>query len=236
MTCKKRKHNDSDIQYGLTYINTAGEEKSQCVICYKVLSNNCSMKSLKLKLHLQTRHSKYSLKYRTFFEKHTRSLKIMKLDSDGRLHETNAKILEACYAVSLAFAKARKPHTIGEMPIRPSAKKMGKIVLKKEAEKKIAATSLSNNTIQRRIVGTSIDIKEQVVKEIRSVPFGLFSNQVDESTDVESCSQLMAFVRYIHSGKLKEEFRFCTAVKSTTKASGILTTMPTFLRIIIYPG
>ena len=38
----------------------------------------------------------------------------------------------------------------------------------------------------------------------------------------------MAFVRYIHSGKLKEEFLFCTVLKSTTKASDILATMSTF--------
>ena len=74
----------------------------------------------------------------------------------------------------------------------------------------------------------SIDIKEQVVEEICSASCGLFSIQLDESTDVESCSQLMAFVRYIHSGKLKEELLFCTALKSTTKVSDILTTMSTF--------
>ena len=186
------------------------------------------MKPSKLKLHLQTRHSKYSQKDRTFFERHRTSLKSMKLDSDGRLHETNAKIFEASYAVSFAIAKEKKPHTIGETLIRPCAKKMFEIVLGKEAEKKIAAISLSNNIVQRRIADMSKDIKEQVVEEILSAPFGLFSIQLDESTDVESCSQLMAFVRYIHSGKLKEEFLFCTALKSTTKVSDILTTMSTF--------
>ena len=102
---------------------------------------------------------------------------------------------------------------------------MIEIVLGKEAEKKIAAISLSKNTVQKRIADMSKDIKEQVVEEILSAPFGLFSIQLDESTD---CSQLMAFVRYIHSGKLKEEFLFCTALKSTIKASDILTTMSTF--------
>ena len=111
MSCKKRKYNDSYIEYGFTYINTAREEKRQCVICYEVLSN-CFMKPSKLKLHLQTRHSKYSQKDRSFFERHRSSLKNMKLDSDGRLHETNAKILEASYAVSLTIFKKKKLHTI----------------------------------------------------------------------------------------------------------------------------
>ena len=113
MSCKKRKYNDLYLEYAYTYISTAREEKPQCVICFEVLSN-CSMKPSKLKLHLQTHHSKYSQKDRTFFEKHRSSLKSMKLDSGGRLHETNAKILEASYAVFLAIANEKKPHIIGE--------------------------------------------------------------------------------------------------------------------------
>ena len=224
---KKRKYNDSYIEYGFTCMNTAGEEKPQCVICYQVLSN-CSMKPSKLKLHLQTHHSKYAHKDQTFFERHRNSLKSMKLDSDGSLHETNKQILEASYAVSLHIAKEKKLHTIGESLIKPCAKKMVEIVLGKEAEKKIGAIPLSNNTVQRRIAEMSADIKEQVIEEIRSAPFGLFSMLLDESTDVESCSQFMTFVRYIHSAKLKEKFLFCTALKSTTKASDIFATVSTF--------
>ena len=74
----------------------------------------------------------------------------------------------------------------------------------------------------------STDIKKQVVEEISSAPYGLFSIQLDESTDIKFSFQLIAFVRYIHSAKLKKEFLFCTALKSTTKASHILTTMFTF--------
>ena len=154
----------------------------------------------------------------------------MKLDYDKRLHETNAKILQASFAASLAIAKEKKPHIIGETLIKPCAKK---IVLGKEAEKKIVAISPSNNTVQRRIGDMSTDIKEKVVEEIRSAPLGLFSIRLNESTHVESCSQLMTFVKYIHSGKLKEDFLFCTALKSTTKSSDIVITMSTFLRIII---
>ena len=96
-------------------------------------------------------------------------------------------------------------------------KKMIEIILGKGDKKKIAAISLSKNTVQRRKADMSTDIKEQVVEKIRSASFGLFSIQLDESTDVESCSRLVAFVRYVHSGKLKEEFLFCRALKSTTQ-------------------
>ena len=45
--------------------------------------------------------------------------------------------------------------------------------------------SLSNNTIQKRISKMSMDVK--VLAEIKASP--LFSFQLDESTDVSSCSQ-----------------------------------------------
>ena len=39
------------------------------------------------------------------------------------------------------------------------------------------------------------DIKSQVVQQIKDAPFGLFAIQLDESTDVSSCAQLMVFVK-----------------------------------------
>ena len=59
-------------------------------------------------------------------------------------------------------------------------KKMIEIVLGKGDKKKIAAISLSKNTVQRRKADMSTDIKEQVVEKIRSALFGLFSIQLDE--------------------------------------------------------
>ena len=154
-----------------------------------------------------------------------------------RLHETNANVLETSHAVTLAIAKEKKPHAIGETLIKPCAKKMVEIILGKEAKKKIAAISLSNNTVQRGIEDMSTVMKKQVVEEITSAPFGLFSIRLDESTDVGSCSQLMTFVRYIHFGKLKEEFLFCTALKSTTKSIRYnYSNVYFFLRIVTSPG
>nr|XP_027207546.1 protein ZBED8-like [Penaeus vannamei] len=60
----------------------------------------------------------------------------------------------------------------------------------------------------------SDDIKEQVVQEIKSA--GLFSIQLNESTDIQPCTQLLAFVRYVHKD-LKEEFLFCEPLGLSTK-------------------
>ena len=48
--------------------------------------------------------------------------------------------------------------------------------------KKMQQVSLSNNTIHRRISKMSIDVKEQVLTQIKASP--VFSFQLDESTYV----------------------------------------------------
>ena len=42
----------------------------------------------------------------------------------------------------------------------------------------------------------SLDVKQQVIEEIKASP--LFAFQVDKSTDVALCSQLVVFVRFMN--------------------------------------
>ena len=103
-------------------------------------------------------------------------------------HETNKNAIEVSYHVALEIAKQKKLHTIGENLIQPCSLKIVELMLGKEEKKIIAAVSLSNSTIQRRIEDMAADSKDQVVQEIKSAAFGLFSIQLDESTDIASCS------------------------------------------------
>lgn len=68
-----------------------------------------------------------------------------------------------------------------------------------ELRKKLAAVSVLNSSGRRRIRDISIDSKDQVVQEIKSAAFGLFSIQLDESTHMASCFQLLVFARYVYS-------------------------------------
>ena len=77
-----------------------------------------------------------------------------------------------------------------------------------DAERKLNNISLSDNTVQSRILDFSEDIKNQTVEQIKVSPSGWFCLQLDESTDVSSCAQLLVFVRYIYKFDFKDEFLF----------------------------
>ena len=65
MSVKKQRYNDSYSEYGFTCIINNGEERPQCVICNKVLSND-SLKPRKLKQHLHNVHDNTRIKAEAF--------------------------------------------------------------------------------------------------------------------------------------------------------------------------
>ena len=116
--------------------------------------------------------------------------------------------IEASYLVALRITKAKKPHTIAEELLLPATKEIVRVMLAAKYVNKLNTISLSNNTVSRRMDDMSDDIMEQVIQEMKSAPLGIFSIQLDESTDAENCSQLLVYVRYIYEGDFKDEFLF----------------------------
>ena len=125
------------------------------------------------------------------------------------------------------MAKEKKPHTIAETLVKPCAMEMVKIVLGKEAEKKLQQVPLSSDTIRSRIDDKSQDILLQIVSDFGATPVE-FSNQLDKSTDVSDCSQLLVFVRYVKECAVHEEFLFCERLLETTKAIDVLQLVKAF--------
>ncbi|XP_054717291.1 protein FAM200C-like [Uloborus diversus] len=66
---------------------------------------------------------------------------------------------------------------------------------------------LSDDTIRRRIDDMSGDIGATLVEKLRVA--GKFEFQVDESTDIGSCAQLIAIVRFDDEGRIESHYRFC---------------------------
>ncbi|XP_076329566.1 protein FAM200C-like [Tachypleus tridentatus] len=97
---------------------------------------------------------------------------------------------------------------------------MATIVLGKESSNKLKLVPLSNHVIQNRISDLSSNILDQVIADIKASPLKI-SLQLDKTTDVANCSQLIALVRYVHDGAIMEDFRFCKDLKTTTKGKDV---------------
>ena len=98
--------------------------------------------------------------------------------------------MTASFEVALQIAKHK--NLIGETLVKSCALNVVKLILGETNAKKIYQVSLSNNTIKRGISLMATDVKQQVIAEIKSSP--MFFIQVDESTDVASCLQLLIFI------------------------------------------
>jgi hypothetical protein len=57
------------------------------------------------------------------------------------------------------------------------------------------------------------DILSQVLYEIKSCPSGMFSIQLDESTDVTHVAQLLVYVRYVYNDDIKLSYSFANLWK-----------------------
>jgi len=137
-------------------------------------------------------------------------------------------ILEASYEVALLIAKEKKAHTIGKTLEKPCAIMMTNLVCGPEEANKLESISLCNNTIKRRIEDMSKDIVAQVTQELRESRCR-YSLQLEESTDVASCSQLLVFARYLVGFSVKEEFLFCSPLRTTTGAEDVMNTVNNFM-------
>ena len=126
-------------------------------------------------------------KPKAFFETKRQSLKQAKMDSSGAFRQQTSKVVEASYEI----AKSKKSHNIGETLIKPSVLRAAELVLGKDRANKLSQISLSNDTIKGRINEMSQDIKDQVLDQVRASPVFAIQLDLDETTDVAQCSQLL---------------------------------------------
>jgi len=89
-------------------------------------------------------------------------------------HTKFCAVKKASYLLAYRIAKSNKPHTIGENFILAAAIDMYTEILGKEAANKLKIIPASNNTVQRRIVEVSENIKQQLLNRLNSQPILLF--------------------------------------------------------------
>ena len=138
-------------------------------------------------------------------------------------------IVTASYEIAFIVAKNKKPHTIAEELIVPAAKVLVKHVIGDEAVSNLNSVSLSNNTVQRRIIEMSADINEQVITEVQGSKYG-FAIQLDETTDVSNCAQLLVFVRYATKDSIRSELLLSNEMRTTTKGEDVFELVDNFFK------
>jgi len=136
----------------------------------------------------------------------------------------------ASYEVAFLVAKSMKAHTIAESLIMPAAKILIRRVMGEESVAKLESVSLSNNTVKRRIEEMSLDIADQVIAGVRTSKFG-FAIQVDESTDVANCCQLLVYIRFTQSNAVKTELFLSQKMCSATKGKDVFNVLDNFFKL-----
>ncbi|KII70068.1 Protein ZBED8 [Thelohanellus kitauei] len=84
-----------------------------------------------------------------------------------------------------------KPHTIAEELLFPASKYFVRVLIGREFVNKLNSKYISNDREHRKIADTSADILDQIMQEMESCPFPIFSIKLEESTDIAYCSKLM---------------------------------------------
>ena len=203
MKMSKRKYSADYIKYGFIAIQHGGDTLPQCVICMKTLLNAALKPSL-LKRHLESNHADKMDRDKSYFERLGENVKRQRMDHTGQFYQNKDGIIKASYEVSLLVAQNKKAHVIAESLILPAAKILVRNLIGEESVAKLDSVSLSNNTVKRRIEEMSVDITDQVVAGVRDSKFG-FALQLDESTDVTNCCQLLVYVRFTQNDAVKTE-------------------------------
>jgi hypothetical protein len=161
---KNRKY-DSDSYLGFGFMSTEvdGEERPQCALYVKVLVSECMVPS-KLKRHLETTHPSVVHKSCDYFSRKLKELNQQK-GSSYKQASIPSNALLASYKVALRIAKCKKPHTIAEYPILPTAVDTVNITIGESAGKLLSKVSLSNSTICRRIQQIAGDLNDQLIEK-----------------------------------------------------------------------
>ena len=73
------------------------------------------------------------------------------------------------------------------------------------------------------------DIAEQIIAGAKDLKFG-FAIQLDESTNVAMCGQLLVYVRYIQNHTVKTELLLRQALAVTTKGKDVFNVLADFFK------
>ncbi|KII69940.1 Zinc finger BED domain-containing protein 5 [Thelohanellus kitauei] len=86
-------------------------------------------------------------------------------------YNNNIDAVEESYLVELKIGRAMKPHTIAEDSLLPAVKDIVRAIIVEEFVNKLNCICVSNHAVHMRITGTSADIIDQIIYEMKSLNF-----------------------------------------------------------------
>ena len=206
----------------------SNEQLPMCLLCNSVFSNE-AMKPSRLQEHLNKKHPDKANADIAYFQglkdRHANRKTIKSLFDRSTV--VSERGLKASYAISLLITRTGKPHSIGEMLIKPAISEVIKTVLDQDPTQVLSAIPLSNNTVSRRIDEMGRDVENQLCHELRNTKFSL---QLDESTLRDNEALLLCYVRFIRGSELVEEMLFARPLETDTKGESIFRVVETFFR------
>ncbi|XP_007948276.1 protein FAM200B [Orycteropus afer afer] len=210
-----RRYNDDYLKYGFIKCEKLFEnDRPQCVICNNILANE-SLKPSKLKRHLETQHAELTDKPLEYFQRKKKDIKLSAqfLSCSTTFSE---KALLSSYLVAYRVAKEKMAHTAAEKIILPACLDMVRTIFDDKSADKLK-TIPGDHTISLRICTIADHLETVLITRLQSgIDFAL---QLDESTDIESRTALLVYVRYAWQDDLTEDFLCCLNV--TSQLSGL---------------
>ncbi|GFU68243.1 SCAN domain-containing protein 3 [Trichonephila clavipes] len=98
-----------------------------------------------------------------------------------------------CSKILAADTRCKKPHTIAEELILPTAIEIVETMFGDNFAKELQSIPLSNDIVSRRIDDIAEDVEQQLFGKLRDK---LFSIQLDEATDRNKDAHFIAYVRF----------------------------------------
>ena len=117
---------------------------------------------------------------------------------------------------------------------------MAQLLLVRNEVKIIDSISSSDDSVNNRIADIANGSLSQLVAQIQDSPCRI-SLHYDETTNIKSISQLVAYVRFVKENAIVDEFLFCQEMKEKTKAKEVFDLVNTsftgnFLHLVLRRG
>ncbi|CAL9685305.1 unnamed protein product [Knipowitschia caucasica] len=201
--------------------------KPICLICNATMA---LAKKANLERHFRTVHASYERDFPAKTALRATKVRDLKGQLSARQSiftkpKTQGKAATiASYRISNVLVKHKKPFGDGDMMkeafLELADSLFGDFKNKPEIVKAIKDVQLSRNTVTRRCESMSVDVEEQLRRDIDMCE--CFSLQFDESTDIMDVSQLCVFIRMVFEDmSAKEELLSILPMKGHTRGEDI---------------